>query len=101
MTECIMIPFLPEFQDRMLSGAKTATSRTEKYGNGGDIFMAFGHSFQLTKVNKVYLGDVATTFYKEEGFNNPGEFRDCWKRLHPKRNRYDQPVWLHQFKRVV
>lgn len=101
MAECIVIPFLPEFEGRMLSGQKTATTRTKKYGNGGDLFPAFGHSFQLTKVDKVYLGDVASTFYMQEGFSTQSEFRECWRRLHPKRNRYDMVVWLHQFKRVT
>jgi len=100
MTECITIPFLPEFEERMLSGQKIATSRTKKYGNGADLFCAFGHSFQLTKVDKVYLGDVAATFYKQEGFDSQADFMECWRKLHPRRNRYDTVIWLHQFKKV-
>jgi len=102
MSECITIPFMEDFRDRMLNGQKTATTRTKKYGNGGDLFSAFEHSFQLTKVDKVYLGDVCSVFYKQEGFNSQGEFIECWNKLHSRKHyQYDTPVYLHQFKRVV
>ena len=102
MSGCIIIPFMEDFRDRILSGQKTATTRPKKYGNGGDLFSAFGHSFQLTKVDKVYLGDVCSVFYKQEGFNSQSEFVECWNKLHPRKNyHYDTPVYLHQFKRVV
>jgi len=102
MSECITIPFLPEFEERMLSGQKIATTRTKKYGNGGDLFSAFGHSFQLTKVDKVYLGDVCSVFYKQEGFNSQSEFIECWNRLYLRKKYYfSDIVYLHQFKRVI
>ena len=96
----IEIPFLPEFKERMLSGQKTATSRTKKYGDTGDCFLAFGATFQLTNVSKVYLHDVASKFYKEEGFDSPAEFRRCWRRIHPRRNNGGITVWLHQFRGI-
>jgi len=92
---------MSEFRDRMLSGQKTATTRTKKYGNGGDLFSAFGHTFQLTKVDKVFLQDIASTFYAQEGFKSQQEFCDCWIKLHPKKGyQFDQEVYLHQFKIV-
>ena len=102
MSEFITIPFKPEFEERMLNNQKIATTRTKKYGNGGDLFSAFGHSFQLTKVDKVYLGDVCSVFYKQEGFNSQSEFVECWNRIHPRKHyHYSTPIWLHQFKRVI
>ena len=102
MSECITIPFMSEFEGRMLAGVKTATTRNKKYGNGGDLFSAFGHSFQLTKVNKVYLQDVCSTYYIQEGFKSQPEFIDCWKKLHPRKGYVpEQEVWLHEFKRVT
>jgi len=102
MGNCITIPFKEEFRERMLSGQKTATTRTKRYGHPGDLFCAFGHSFTLTKVDKVYLGDVASTGYEIEGFKTQFEFVQCWERLHPAKGYvFDQPVWLHQFKRSV
>lgn len=96
MSKCFVMPFLPEFEERMLLGQKTATTRTGKHGNGGDLFSAFGHSFKLTKVDKVYLQDVASTFYKQEGFNSQQEFVQCWEKIHPKKGyQFDQEVWLH------
>lgn len=102
MSESLVIPFMPEFKDRMLAGQKTATTRNKRYGHGGDLFSAFGHTFRLTKVDKVYLQDVASTFYKQEGFETQQEFVDVWVKLHPRKGwQFDQEVWLHQFKLVV
>lgn len=102
MSNCFVIPFLPEFKERMLNNQKTATTRTKKYGNCGDLFSAFGSSFQLTKVDRVYLQDVASTFYKQEGFNSQQEFCDIWIKIHPRKGyQFDQKVWLHQFKKVI
>jgi len=99
MTECITIPFMAEFEERMLTGKKTATTRNKKYGNGGDLFSAFNHTFQLTKVYKVYLQDVCATAYEKEGFNSQPEFIECWKKLHPRKGYVpDQEVWFHEFK---
>ena len=55
----VIIPFRPEFKDKMLKGLKTATSRTKKYGNAGDTFNAFGATFRIIHVsveeqNKAY-----------------------------------------------
>jgi hypothetical protein len=102
MTECIVIPFMAEFEERMLAGKKTATTRTKKYGGVGDLFSAFNHTFQLIKVCKVYLQDVCSTSYQQEGFNNQSEFIECWKQLHPKKGYVpEQEVWYHEFKRVT
>ena len=96
----IKIPFLDEFEERMLSGKKTATARTRKYGEAGDVFEAFGQRFILIEVGQHYLGEVAASFYLEEGFYSPQNFRNCWQRLHPRRNHYSTIVWLHQFSRT-
>ena len=93
---------MAEFKELMLAGKKIATTSTKKYGNGGDLFSAFGHTFQLTKVYKVYLQDVCSTYYTQEGFKSQPEFIDCWKKLHPRKGYVlEQEVWLHEFKRVT
>jgi len=102
MTECIVIPFMPEFEERMLTGKKTATTRPKKYGTSGDLFSAFNHTFQLTKVTKVYLQDVCSTAYEREGFDSQPEFIEYWKQLHPRKGYVpEQLVWFHEFKLVV
>jgi len=101
MSEYKIIPFLPEFEERLVNGQKTATTRMKKYGNVGDLFSALNHTFQITKVEKVYLGDVASQSFDKEGFASQSDFMECWRRLHPKRNRYDTIVYYHEFKRLV
>ena len=92
----INLPFLPEFQPRLLDGKKTCTSRNKKYGNPGDRFQAFGEWFEFTGVKSKKLRDVEFFYYAEEGFNAPLEFRDCWCRIHPRAGwTPDKKVWMH------
>lgn len=97
----VEIPFMDEFQDRMLSGQKTATSRTKPYGKQGDTFDAFGATFRIRGVLKLQLKDIALTYFREEGFIKPSDFRDCWRKLHPLKgwNSY-QEVYTHLFVRI-
>ena len=94
----VKIPFKAEFKDRILSGRKTCTSRTKKYGEVGDTFDAFGAEFILDKVLRVNLNFVAYNFYKEEGFEAPAQFIVCWNKIHP--NLWDNQllVWVHFFR---
>jgi len=94
------IPFQPEFKALMLSGKKTATTRPKRYGYPGDRFPAFGRTFVLTQVQRVYLDIVAHYHYLEEGFNSFDEFVNYWNRLHPRRTYQKEPtrvVFFHIF----
>lgn len=99
MTE-VIIPFKPMFREPMLSGKKTATSRTRKYGNVGDAFQAFGAHFILTLVYQYKLDCVAYLLCHKEGFDTPQDFMKAWAKIHPGRG-YDPEweVWVHEFKR--
>lgn len=99
----IQIPFLPEFEGDLVTGRKTATSRSKRYGKEGDTFEAFGRVFVITAVTHPPLWAVARWFYKEEGFATQAEFIECWDRIHLRKKYEDDPerlVWLHLFERV-
>jgi hypothetical protein len=97
----ISVPFLPEFKERLLSGLKTATSRTKRLGRPGQCFTAFGMTFRLRAVKKWPLRWVADLMYHEEGFETPDQFKAIWKRIHPKRGYVETDlVWLHVFEKV-
>ena len=84
----------------MLSGKKTATTRTKRHGYPGDSFEAFGKAFALTEVQRIYLDIVARYHYQEEGFSSSHEFVECWNRLHrgvPYTARPMRVVYLHRF----
>jgi hypothetical protein len=99
MTE-VQIPFKSEFKKRMLSGHKTVTSRTRKYGEVGDTFQAFGATFRITLVFQYKLDCVAYLLCHEEGFDSPDEFIACWATIHPGRGyQPSQTVWVHRFKK--
>ena len=95
----IVIPFMPKFGTPMLSGQKTATSRTKLYGYAGDYFEAFGRIFILTDVRYIHLDTISHLYFREEGFESPNGFIATWRRLHP-RKLFDrgQRVYFHQFK---
>ena len=96
--EKVEIPFLPEWETLMLTGKKSATSRTKRYGSPGDYFEAFGRVFILTNVYRIRLASVAYYHYLEEGCNSDFHFRKIWERLHPRKGYCpEQKVYIHIF----
>lgn len=101
MPNQIIIPFQPEWQDKMLNGIKTCTSRTKKYGNPGDWFEQFDSTFKLLSVSKFTLEHIANTLYLKEGCDSPDEFIKVWIELHPRKGWVpEQIVFTHFFRRV-
>jgi len=99
----IKIPFQSEFKEPMLSGNKTAITRTRRFGYPGDWFRAFGRVFILTEVYPSFLDVVITAHYSEEGFNSPDEFIELWDRIHPRVIYLQRPgrsVYFHRFSLV-
>lgn len=100
MPKKVFIPFQPKFEKSMLSGNKTATTRTTRFGYPGDWFEAFGRVFTLTEVYPTFLDVAISRHYLEEGFNSPQEFIDLWDRLHhgvPYLKRPGRSVYFHRF----
>lgn len=95
----IKIPFLPEWKDLLLTGRKTHTCRSRRYGTPGDQFEAFGEVFELVSVKKKTLEDVRDNYWHQEGCNSPAEFVEVWDRIHPTRGFVGSDVrWLHEFR---
>jgi hypothetical protein len=96
-----VIRFLPEFEERLCSGRKTATSRTKPLGKPGDVFYVFGQQFEFTLVRPHSLGFVAQARYRQEGFETSEAFIAIWEKIHPRKG-YDpkQTIWYHEFKKV-
>ena len=51
----VEIPFEAHWQNKMLNGIKTCTSRTKRYGKEGDIFEVFDATFEIARVEKETL----------------------------------------------
>ena len=105
MSKRVKIPFLPQFKDPMLSGQKTITSRTRRYGQTGDTFLAWGEVFEIREVTHVLLSSVRDRYYQQEGFASPEAFEACWNVLHPIRGYRrlsvpDQSVYAHSFQKL-
>lgn len=85
----------------MLSGRKTATCRSRKYGAPGERFTIFGATFELVIVQKVSLETVRDHYWYQEGCDSRAGFEEVWEGIHPKRGFIATDVrWLHEFKRV-
>lgn len=95
------IPFIPFFAGSMLSGHKTVTSRTKRYGKEGDTFQAFGATFKIIRIRKFSLKTIANYFYGSEGCTCPEHFKLIWRHIHPGRG-FDpqQKVYAHFFIKV-
>lgn len=97
----INIPFMPEWEAKMLSGQKVCTSRNKKYGEVGERFSQFGATFEITEVRRLSLGDITKYYYKEEGCKSSEEFIKVWLKLHPRAAWMPgRKVYTHFFRRV-
>jgi len=99
----VTIPFLSRFERALKNGRKFMTSRTRKFGESGDHFIAFGQEFRIVSVYKMPLAEVADLYYGPEGFVSGNEFIECWNQIHSRKpfNRdVPQTVWVHQFTKV-
>lgn len=96
----IDIPFQPEWYNKMLSGKKTCTSRTKKYGNVGDTFNIFGATFKIVDILYLPLNFISHSLYKEEGCDSPDKFIEIWVKLHPRKGWVPtQLVYAHKFRK--
>lgn len=95
----VRIPFKEQFREAMLSGKKTCTTRTKQYGKPEDCFRVFDAEFELIVVVPSIAMWVGNYLYKEEGFDQPGEFHKLWGKMHARLAR-EAIVFVHVFKRV-
>jgi len=78
------LPFRPDFQNALLHGIKTCTSRTVKMiGEPYDTFEAFGATFEIVQVYKMRLWEVADKLWDKEGCRSQEHFVEIWKSIHP------------------
>lgn len=90
-----------EWRPLVLSGAKTTTVRTKRYGAPGDEFEVEGARFRLVAVEQRPLAKARDESWRTEGFGSPAEFEAHWARAHPSRGvRAADTVWVHRFERA-
>ena len=102
----IKIPFEEDMAKAIKAGRKTCTTRTKRYGNVGDIFRVENGTYGrfevliITDVKHITLHQVATYYYKAEGFDTPEGFINKWRQLHPRAGWLpNQRVWTYFFKK--
>lgn len=99
--EWIGIPMNEWSQGRLREGEKSATTRTERYGERGDRFEAVGRVYELTDVIPAPLRLVAVHFHEEEGCESKEEFIEVWEDIHYRKGyKPDWMVYLHLFRGV-
>jgi len=104
--DIVVIPFSPEMEEAAINGIemedgrkvyKRWTSRRKVYGKPGDFFPLRGHTFEITRIFRAPLHEVAEN-YELEGFRSKDEFIEFWNLTHPgKGYDPDQEVWVHEF----
>ncbi len=96
----IDLPFQPRWRPAVLSGEKTTTVRTRRFGAEGDSFTVEGIAFRLTLVEAMPLAKARDLVWREEGMRSPEEFEAVWAENHPTRGfRGADSVWVHRFVR--
>ena len=94
----INIPFSPDMAEAVITGRKTCTTRTKRYGKPGDTFIVKSKEMELVDVSQVTVGYVAFCLHQEEGFHSVEGFINKWKELYPRKGYVQSPlVWLHIF----
>ena len=95
----VRLPFVPEWRPLVLSGEKTTTVRTRRYGTAGDSFEVEGVEFVLEAVDAMPLSRARELFWRSEGFASPAAFEEHWAKAHPTRGyRAADTVWVHRFR---
>jgi ParB family chromosome partitioning protein len=92
------VPFKAQFKKQLANGEKTRTTRTEKIGEVGTEFKAYGMVFELMEVDKKPFKVIVASYYREEGFKTPEDFIMMWKTIHPKKYKDTDEFWCHKFK---
>jgi len=99
MRKRIIIPFHETMQKAIIEGNKTCTSRNKKYGNPEDYFILGENIYRLTLVLRCTLEEVASNYYKDEGFISSEDFVSMWNTLHPILGYVStKKVYVHWFK---
>lgn len=94
----IAIPFHEDMAQAALEGRKCCTSRNQKYGKPGDVFLIRGKEFVLNEIYEEKLLIVSEVLYEMEGFLSPQGFIDKWVSIHPRLGwTPDKVVWVHVF----
>lgn len=97
----IRLTFRSHFRTVLRDGVKTCTSRTTKLGEVGDRFTAFGATFAIVLVEMRDLIEVGHLLWRKEGATSKQHFVEIWTDIHPNKGFvYNQPVWVHHFRRV-
>ena len=77
----VKLPFYPRFKEPLLSGVKIWTARSRAYGKKGDIFEAFGATFEIEQIALMPLEKIAEN-WKKEGCNSYHDFMTLWLKIH-------------------
>ncbi|GEM_PF-1651759 len=95
----IPLAFAPEMEELIIQGKKCCTSRHERKGDIGDLFLVKDRLYRIVHIHSCALYSVRDAYYNAEGFSSPEEFQQFWDRLYPKRSlhRDSQILYVHFF----
>ena len=104
-------PFSREMAIAAIDGYKVATTRSERKGEIGDVFLIedpriAGYvpplcQFWLIEIMAVDLVTVRDLYFRLEGFDSPEAFEKTWRSLHRGHFTTGKLYYIHFFGRVV
>ena len=91
----INLKFSPEMEELVLQGKKCCTTRDEKKGEVGDLFVVKNRLYRIVQIDCIQFVDVLT-MYNSEGFTSEIEFEDEMMNYYTGIT-YDDEIYIHFF----
>ena len=92
----ITLAFAPEMEDAIIAGKKCCTTRREKHGEVGDLFVVRDRVYRICHIHHCLLYSARDGYYDAEGFEFPGDFQEFWTK-NVERFDHSKIVHLHFF----
>jgi len=92
----ITLAFAPEMEDAIIAGKKCCTTRREKHGEVGDLFVVRDRVYRICHIHHCLLYSARDGYYDAEGFEFPGDFEEFWA-TNVERFDHSKIVHLHFF----
>lgn len=91
---------VPEDVEKVIRGKKTATRRSGRYADIGEVMDLNGHEFVVTDIYPEQLADMTDLDARKEGYESLDAYQNFILTLHPGMKWIPKmKVWVHEYKR--
>lgn len=89
---------IPKDIEKVINGEKTATRRSGRYADVGEIMEIKNHQFRVERIYVQKLGEVTDEDAQQEGYENMEAYRQSILSMHPGMKWVpNMKVWVHEY----